>query len=69
MKGIWGMSGNDYMGVIGLKKGGYLLGEEEVWSSEGCLRVGFCCGCYFGKCLEGELGIGGGELRGKGGKD
>lgn len=41
IKAISGMTPNDYIRLIRLKKAAYLLAEEEVSSSEACFRVGF----------------------------
>ena len=64
-----GMTPNDYIRLIRLKKAAYLLAEEEVSSSEACFRVGFSSPSYFAKCFQAQFGIAPAEFRRKGGKD
>lgn len=69
IKAISGMTPNDYIRLIRLKKAAYLLAEEEVSSSEACFRVGFSSPSYFAKCFQAQFGIAPAEFRRKGGKD
>lgn len=65
IKAISGMTPNDYIRLIRLKKAAYLLKEEGVSSSEACFRVGFSSPSYFAKCFQAQFGIAPAEFRKK----
>ncbi|HJH63228.1 MAG TPA: ATP-binding protein [Bacteroides mediterraneensis] len=69
IKAISGMTPNDYIRLIRLKKAAYLLAEEGVSSSEACFRVGFSSPSYFAKCFQAQFGIAPAEFRKKGCRD
>ncbi len=69
IKAISGMTPNDYIRLIRLKKAVYLLAEEGASSSEACFRIGFSSTSYFAKCFQAQFGIAPAEFRRKGCRD
>jgi AraC-like DNA-binding protein len=56
IKGISGMSPNDYIRVFKLKKAAKLIMEEEYRINEICYLVGFNSPSYFAKCFQKQFG-------------
>lgn len=63
IKAISGMTPNDYIRLIRLKKAAVLLAEEELSSGEACFRVGFSSPSYFAKCFQAQFGVSPSEFR------
>lgn len=57
LKAIAGMTPNDYVRLIRLKKAAVLLAEEGLSSSEACFQVGFSSPSYFAKCFQTQFGV------------
>ena len=66
LKAISGMTPNDYIRLIRLKKAACLLAEEGLSSSEACFRVGFSSPSYFAKCFQLQFGMSPTEFKQKG---
>lgn len=56
IKGISGMSPNDYIRVFKLKKAARLIIEDEYRINEICYLVGFNSPSYFAKCFQKQFG-------------
>ena len=65
LKAIAGMTPNDYVRLIRLKKAAVLLAEEGLSSSEACFQVGFSSPSYFAKCFQTQFGVSPTEFRKK----
>lgn len=65
LKAISGMTPNDYVRLIRLKKAASLLKDEGVSSSEACYRVGFSSPSYFSQCFQKQFGISPSEYKKK----
>lgn len=57
VKGISGITPNDYIRIARLKKAVQLFMEGEGYISEVCYRVGFSSPSYFTKCFQQQFGI------------
>lgn len=57
VKGISGVTPNDFIRIIRLKKAAGLLSSEDITIRETCFRVGFTSPSYFTKCFQTQFGI------------
>lgn len=57
VKGISGMTPNDMIRVIRLKKAAELFASGESCISDVCFRVGFSSPSYFAKCFQMQFGV------------
>jgi signal transduction histidine kinase/ligand-binding sensor domain-containing protein/CheY-like chemotaxis protein len=57
MKGIAGLSPNDYLKTFRLNKAAELLREGELPISEICEKVAFSSPSYFSKCFKAQFGV------------
>ena len=57
IKGISGMTPNDYIRVYRLKKAADLMMKEDYRINEICYIVGFNSGSYFAKCFQKQFGV------------
>lgn len=57
IKGISGMSPNDYLKTVRLNKAAELLLEGELPISEICEQVAFSSSSYFAKCFKAQFGV------------
>lgn len=65
LKAVSGMTPNDYVRLIRLKKAAYLLKVEKLSSSEACYKVGFSSPSYFSQCFQKQFGISPSEYKKK----
>lgn len=65
IKSISGMTPNDYIRLIRLKKAATLLTKEDISSGEACFRVGFSSPSYFAKCFQAQFGVSPSEFKQK----
>lgn len=65
LKAIAGMTPNDYIRLLRLKKAAMLLSVEGLSSSEACFQVGFSSPSYFAKCFHAQFGISPAEFKRK----
>lgn len=57
LKAVSGMTPNDFIRIIRLKKAAELLSQGEVQVSEACFQVGFSSPSYFAKCFQAQFGV------------
>lgn len=57
IKAISGMTPNDLIRLIRLKKAAELLSHKDVQVSEACFQVGFSSPSYFTKCFQAQFGV------------
>lgn len=57
LKAVSGMTPNDFIRVIRLKKAAVLLSQGQVQVSEACFQVGFSSPSYFAKCFQAQFGV------------
>ena len=57
LKAVSGMTPNDFIRVIRLKKAAVLLSQGDVQVSEACFQVGFSSPSYFAKCFQAQFGV------------
>ena len=57
IKGILGVTPNDYIRLERLKKAAQLLKEGTCKVNEVCYRVGFNSPSYFAKCFQKQFGV------------
>ncbi|MPM74852.1 HTH-type transcriptional activator RhaR [bioreactor metagenome] len=57
VKGVSGVTPNDFIRIIRLKKAAGLLSSEDITIRETCFRVGFTSPSYFTKCFQTQFGI------------
>ncbi|MEL7585644.1 MAG: two-component regulator propeller domain-containing protein [Prolixibacteraceae bacterium] len=57
IKGIAGMSPNDYLRVLRLNKAAELLLQNDLPVSEICTQTGFSSSSYFAKCFKAHFGV------------
>ncbi|MDR2003571.1 MAG: response regulator [Prevotella sp.] len=57
MKGVTGLSPNDYLKTFRLNKAAELLREGELPISEICEKVAFSSSSYFAKCFKAQFGV------------
>ena len=57
LKGISGLSPNDFIRLIRLKKAVKLMEEGESRINEICFMVGFNSPSYFAKCFQKQFGV------------
>ena len=57
IKGISGMSPNDYLKTIRLKMAAELLLQQEYRINEICYMTGFNSASYFAKCFQKQFGV------------
>lgn len=65
IKALTGMTPNDYIRLIRLKKAASLLINEDLSSSEACFQVGFSSPSYFSKCFQEQFGMSPSEFKKK----
>lgn len=57
IKAITGMTPNDYIRIIRLKKAAQLLSTEDLHINEVCYQIGFSSPSYFTKCFQAQFGV------------
>ena len=57
LKAVSGMTPNDFIRIIRLKKAAVLLSQDGVQVSEACFQVGFSSPSYFAKCFQAQFGV------------
>ncbi|MGV8134367.1 MAG: two-component regulator propeller domain-containing protein [Mangrovibacterium sp.] len=57
IKGVAGMSPNDYLRVLRLNKAAALLLQNDIPVSEICTQTGFSSSSYFAKCFKAHFGV------------
>lgn len=57
VKGITGLTPNEFIRVIRLKKAAEIFTTEDATVSEVCFRVGFSSPSYFAKCFQVQFGV------------
>lgn len=57
IKAITGMTPNDYIRIIRLKKAAHLLSTQDLQINEVCYQIGFSSPSYFAKCFQAQFGI------------
>lgn len=57
LKAVSGMTPNDFIRIIRLKKAAALLSQGKVQVSEACFQVGFSSPSYFTKCFQAQFGV------------
>lgn len=65
LKAVSGMTPNDFIRIIRLKKAAELLSRGEVQVSEACFQVGFSSPSYFAKCFQAQFGVAPAEFKRK----
>ena len=65
LKALTGMTPNDYIRLIRLRKAASLLVNEGISSSEACFQVGFSSPSYFSKCFQDQFGMSPSEFKKK----
>lgn len=63
IKAVSGMTPNDFIRIIRLKKAAELLSQGDVQVSEACFEVGFSSPSYFAKCFQTQFGMAPAEFR------
>lgn len=57
IKAISGMTPNDFIRIIRLKKAAELLSQKDIQIGEACFQVGFSSASYFAKCFQAQFGV------------
>lgn len=57
IKAISGMTPNDFIRIIRLKKAAELLSQKDMQVGEACFQVGFSSPSYFTKCFQAQFGV------------
>ena len=57
IKGVLGLTPNEYIRIERLKKAALLLSEKKYKINEICYRVGFNSPSYFAKCFQQQFGV------------
>jgi AraC-like DNA-binding protein len=57
IKGVSGLTPNDYIRLIRLKKAAEYLSQGEYRINEVCFLVGFNSPSYFAKCFQKQFGV------------
>lgn len=57
LKAVSGMTPNDFIRIIRLKKAAELLSQGEIQVSDACFQVGFSSPSYFAKCFQAQFGV------------
>lgn len=63
LKAVSGMTPNDFIRVMRLKKAAELLSQGEMQVSEVCFQVGFSSPSYFTKCFQAQFGVAPAEFK------
>lgn len=63
LKAVTGMTPNDFIRIIRLKKAAELLSQGDIQVSEACFQVGFSSPSYFAKCFQAQFGVAPTEFR------
>lgn len=63
IKAVSGMTPNDFIRIIRLKKAAELLSHNDMQVSEACFQVGFSSPSYFTKCFQAQFGVGPAEFK------
>lgn len=63
IKAVAGMTPNDFIRIIRLKKAAELLSHKDMQVSEACFQVGFSSPSYFTKCFQAQFGVGPAEFK------
>ena len=65
IKAVSGMTPNDLIRIIRLKKAAELLSQNEMQVAEVCFQIGFSSPSYFTKCFQAQFGVGPAEFKRK----
>lgn len=57
LKAVSGMTPNDFIRIVRLKKAAVLLSQGEMQVSEVCYQIGFSSPSYFAKCFQAQFGV------------
>lgn len=57
IKAVSGMTPNDFIRIIRLKKAAELLSQKDMQVGEACFQVGFSSPSYFTKCFQAQFGV------------
>ncbi len=57
LKAVSGVTPNDFIRLIRLKKAAALLSSGEMPVNEACFQVGFSSPSYFSKCFQTQFGV------------